>query len=847
MKKRLLFLPIAALVIGVTMLFAATANAQGPGTNTKSWTFTTTPIFAGVEHDTGDFNNLNAITVIGDAQGSHVGFATNQTTGTFTFGNTTVTGDVHTPGMNGDELVGFLYINNPASGPSNFTAGINGGTINVTATTGSAFGAMFRDVGASERWSDITGGTQNFGAMTVKTLDPSGAGATGYTANSLRGGTVNIAGIEVEGKHYAAGVAFTGNIESGMLNVTGPIMVTNDGIEMAQGIVVEQNITGGTVNTGAITAIGIGATEAIGFHVGGNVALGAADSITLGNITAKSATAAATGFHVQGASTGAGTITLGAVTAESGTSAAGILVDGGDAKLTLTNNVTAIATEDTGIAAGVAVLGNLDLTLGADVTVLGKQNDGKGISLLVGNDANINLNGRNLTTHNTVHVYGDMGVTGNGRAQFFGEVSTPSTTLSNGATLAVDGTKASLGAITFDISGDLNRLEIFGNTTEIGKQVGTVVFDNPNDPVEQFLAGMQIFNSSELTAWGLDYDTGIIQSFGARARANVNDNYLAASRMHHKYTAWNAVRDHLISGAGTVNRNSGYYGQVPCERVVCVSSCCKQARNVWANYVGRNSRYQSSFNGNEWKMSGNGIQFGTDFIRTPRAQLGAFFGYEDLTGTNAADRINGDDYYFGLYAVHVFRNGSDLRTVFSYGWQDFASQRLGADGNHYNMAFKGNTAELNIEFGQRHYFSRWSTRPSVALDWYLSHLHSGRETPAGNSALRYDSTDLSQLHFRFGTDLRYSCGRLTLDSGLYYSYDMLGKTPRTGVADSGGMLRSTLVGSELGRSTISYNFGASWMVNNKFSLLGGYRGEYVPESAGKGYVNIGHVGAAFRW
>jgi hypothetical protein len=168
------------------------------------------------------------------------------------------------------------------------------------------------------------------------------------------------------------------------------------------------------------------------------------------------------------------------------------------------------------------------------------------------------------------------------------------------------------------------------------------------------------------------------------------------------------------------------------------------------------------------------------------------------------------------------------------------------------MAFKGNTAELNVDLGARRYFGRWSSRPSIAMDWSLSQLGGGQETPVGggNDALRYDKVEHSQLFFRFGTDLRYGCGPLTLESGLYYSYDMLGQILQADVSSAapwGNNGNNTLLGSQLGRSVVSYNLGGSLALNRTFTVFGGYRGELTPESAGRSFAHIGHAGATLRW
>lgn len=327
----------------------------------------------------------------------------------------------------------------------------------------------------------------------------------------------------------------------------------------------------------------------------------------------------------------------------------------------------------------------------------------------------------------------------------------------------------------------------------------------------------------------------------AVANTFTNDNYLAASRMHHRYTAWNSVQNHLISGKSRASHE--YLGQEGCSPTLGYKS-----KTIWANYIGRDARYQSAFNGNEWKLTNHGVQLGTDFFRTCRFQVGGFFGYEDLSGLNRTvagnrDRIDGKDYYVGMYGTYVFRGGADFRTVFGYGWQNHQSERTDTNST-YMMAFDGNTTELTLEIGKRQHCYMWSARPSIAVDWYESRLCGGREAlfgGIGGNALLYDKTDYSQLFFRFGSDLRYEMGALTLDGGLFYSYDMLGEHLR--VRTSRGMLE----GSQLGRSTLSYNLGASWNVNRRFTVFGGYRGEYAPESAGQGFVNISYIGGVLRW
>jgi hypothetical protein len=95
--------------------------------------------------------------------------------------------------------------------------------------------------------------------------------------------------------------------------------------------------------------------------------------------------------------------------------------------------------------------------------------------------------------------------------------------------------------------------------------------------------------------------------------------------------------------------------------------------------------------------------------------------------------------------------------------------------------------------------------------------------------------------------LRCEWQRVAIEGGLYYSYDMLGETLRSGVSFVDRSQSTTLFGSKLGRSVLTLNLGGSWTVCRNISLFGGYRGEVTPERSGDGYAHTGYVGGAWRW
>ena len=852
-------------------------EATSTGTNGEAAGFLIHSNFGSPHNTTFTNGTLSAGSVVAEATGTGLGawasgvavFGTLGTDATIDVGGIKATSAHGQAGLPNDYGFGAsgVYVHR---GINNATIEIGSGGIEAISTNAQAYGILVRNNIGGESEITVLGNIVARGAGNgAAGLAVWGTGGVGEDASIVLGN------VDASGR-WATGVHAVGDID-GTLAINGLLKATATDWEATglavgnyAGVVNLSDITGSaTVSAINVTASAAGATGANAF----GIRAGEVDSLTLrGNIDVTGTGAETSGIRTYGDTN----ITLGndvvinttydntkGATHVGGWVGADIWTNG-DLNIDLnehnltTNRVKVDAGGDMNVTGSgglfnarrdVSVGGDLNVLGGASARFLGNTDVTGNIgvanaafwsgpasnisanSLLVsGNNARADLYGttnvKNLNVSNGAVVSSVQFV--NNQMVHSGNITAATTTLNNGATLVIDGTKTELGNITFQTAN--NRLEIFGNTTE-PNLIGTVVSNHS-------AASRQIFNMSELTEWRID-SQGVLRSFGARSTAQANDNYLAASQIHHKYTAWNAVRDHLISGAGMPRY--GYFGQT------CHSGFGRSSRNAWANYIGRDSRYRSSFNNNDWKLTSNGIQLGTDFFRTPRNQLGAFFGYENSTGTNLDDRIKGNDYYVGVYGVHVFHNGADLRTVFSYGWQDFDSRRRGADNSVYGMAFKGNTIELNAELGNRRYFGAWSTRPSIAMDWYMNQLRGGQETSGGGNALQYDNTEFSQLFFRFGSDLRYGWGPLVFDSGLYYSYDLFGNDLRSGVSNTAGTLRSSLIGSKVGRSVVSFNLGGSWMVNHKLSLFGGYRGEVVPESAGRGFTHIGHVGGALRW
>ena len=154
-----------------------------------------------------------------------------------------------------------------------------------------------------------------------------------------------------------------------------------------------------------------------------------------------------------------------------------------------------------------------------------------------------------------------------------------------------------------------------------------------------------------------------------------------------------------------------------------------------------------------------------------------------------------------------------------------------------------------LELGKRLYRGFWSVRPVAGMDFYLNHLDSATETGAGtDTAVAYDKLDMTQVFLRAGLDLRFQRKRLTLNSGLSYSYDVRDPAFRTGVhAANNPALTSWLQGTELGRSIVSVNVGGSDELSKSMAVFGGFDGQAVTDRAGDNFQSVGYVGGSWKW
>ncbi|MCL2006301.1 MAG: hypothetical protein FWG73_09110 [Planctomycetaceae bacterium] len=691
------------------------------------------------------------------------------------------------------------------------------GTVTATADNFAAFGIRID----GETIGNVTGG-----AITATSGDSEGARATGFFASGKNTGNITLGNITAGG-HFTTANALTaaGNRAVG-------VHFTQD---------VEGNLT-----TGDITAMG--KNETLGLHIGNaynasgpTTAANLLGSATLGKIAVTSTEANAFGIRIAGS---AEKLTLGGdITATgAGTETSGIR-SYGDTHILLNKDDI-----ETGIRIAAARPTSATGTyVGADIWTAGA--------------LSVDLDGKNLTTTRVKVDGGSSGlaITGAGHADL-GIVTVESGKFVVGGdntdtrvTLLVDNLTNTNASDLRDTGG--NELHagstlILEGRIPVGRQVRLGNFDVRAGDVT---GGM-------FTVF--DWDAGFIRA--RRTNANMSDGYLAALTVHNRMAAWNVLQNHLIS-ANDFGRNV-YRGQNSpgFDRIRTIipnnGHGISSGLHAWANYSGRSDAYQSAFNfrgQQNWRLSTEGAQVGTDFIRSDQWQFGMLLGYDTGRMTQSWNNLEADDIYFGMYAAQILRNGADIRGVLAYGWQDYDMNRFDANDRWYFSSFKGNTIEAHLELGQRLSGGPWSLRPVIALDLLNNRLKGGEEIEmesnatipdsAPDESVIYNKASMTQAFLRTGTELQFTRNFFTFNSGVFYSHDLNGTDLKATVISAvDNYYSADLLGTKLSRSRLSFHAAGTFQVTQFFSIIGGYQGEYAFDR-NNNMQNSGHIGGSWKW
>lgn len=356
-----------------------------------------------------------------------------------------------------------------------------------------------------------------------------------------------------------------------------------------------------------------------------------------------------------------------------------------------------------------------------------------------------------------------------------------------------------------------------------------------------------------LSAVNMTGGTGEGRLFASRlAKADMSDIRNSALLMHR----WNSVREatnHRLDLNDYYHRNSCGTSRY-CETSGCcepnrANGHCGVGRSLWANYIGRYSRLESTYYNNDIDMSSHGVQAGIDLISNRKTQLGFMFGYESQLNRLRYDRIEADDYYFGFYAMRKFDNGFDLRAFGGYGFQNYDMDRYPdiAVSRRNQSSFDGDVYEVSLELGKRLGCDRGFTfRPLVGVDYYNNRIDGADETVSG---IHYDAHKLEQLYLRAGTDIQYNRSHVKFSGGLFYSIQLLDDGDNIDSTVSQAGFSSALLGSDLGNSVLSYTLGTSLALDDSESwqVYGGYNGDIFLDRDGTPLLHSGYVGLLWRY
>ena len=707
--------------------------------------------------------------------------------------------------------------------------------------------------------------TGDLGAAGVLTVDTSFSGFLLGDITISGAVTPGSANCDVRGFFYAGATPFVGYInalDNGLDFLYAPsasanITVTNNGEGNAMGVLFHDGINAQDIwlepypsNPYEFSIINFGdinvtsKNDAWGFWAG-DIG-GGAIWVQLGNITvtAIDTTAATAVDHATGIQLGtAGQVPwepifmqTGNITVETDRlNAFGVHADSlylsGDTGYSYFYNfgtitVTSTNTSANALTAGIAVQDYSEICLAKDITVSAKGGDAWGIragDLAIRADDNF-----------TIGVSGadnNIGVEANVLALFGNGTADLGKVIANGNVII--GTPASSGDLQSVTVVVAEGSEFHGIANELHEGTSLKLnFASPEGIVNQFGA-FDVTDGTLLSASGTEYyfDQDSLGDWHIFARPGLvgSDAFLAASTIHNRYTAYTMVRDKFIS---STYRYGEYFGQAPCNtryglpRASSAGSTEGKGTS-WVNYVGRADTYGL------WNLGADGIQVGSDLYVTQTNQFGVIFGYEGGWAINNNDRVKSDDLYVGLYAAHIFRNNTDFRFIYNYGWQNFDMAR---DGGVYLSNFKGHTQEFNVEWGKRWHSGNWSCRPDMAMDFYVNHLDAAVEA----NGVSYDRLNTTQWFLRLGADLRYQAGKFTFTTGLSYAYDVI--NPDLSTRANGRVLQ----GARRGREIVMCNISSEYQFNRNLSVFGGYDLHSGIDRNGSDQ-HIGYIGGMWKW
>jgi uncharacterized protein with beta-barrel porin domain len=216
---------------------------------------------------------------------------------------------------------------------------------------------------------------------------------------------------------------------------------------------------------------------------------------------------------------------------------------------------------------------------------------------------------------------------------------------------------------------------------------------------------------------------------------------------------------------------------------------------------------------------------GYDRALSKYAAAGFIFGYSQPKLEQVYSRVIADDYLFGLHYNTRIANDFELKLWSSYGIQHYRLNRNVPIGNGEDIyaRYKGNSVTASAQVAKPYSFWKGVIRPLAALDFSYVKQNEAEENGYIPIALRYASSDWSQLFGRIGVRGDFGWKRISLTSSLSYSYQIAGQvTPEASNQFIYGGPNSPefdIKGPNLSRTFINVGLGSQIYLNRLKSRM----------------------------
>jgi hypothetical protein len=248
----------------------------------------------------------------------------------------------------------------------------------------------------------------------------------------------------------------------------------------------------------------------------------------------------------------------------------------------------------------------------------------------------------------------------------------------------------------------------------------------------------------------------------------------------------------------------------------CASVAIMGDRRFWADVTHIQTKARTDGNSSRYGISRTGLLIGMDHQKTGDTRIGSLFGYFAPYLWQDSDRIEADDYHFGMY-FQKQRLGTEFYGYLGYAHQEISSSRYidvsavdGSAPSRYTGNTSGNSFLMNFEISKpRYYGSNMVVRPLIGLDYYYTSQNGFAEDGAGIFGLRYDRANYDQLFLRFGMNFKAETFRSSKTFRIQYINQVGGQAYPDSVSYfvGGNGTSMNIRGVNLGHDYLNLGFG----------------------------------------